>query len=424
MDQLIAIFTQRQPEVMPTTIIKTYRYRVKPTQAQDHLFVQFAGARRFIWNWALAKRETHYRETGKHLSSSELYSALTRLKQEPGCEWLRLMNAQSLQQAIRDLDKAYTDFFNGKAGKKGGRPKGKPRFKSRKRSPLTFRIPQAVSLCRNRLTAPKLGELKLVLHRQIEGRLKSATFTQDASGKWHVTLVCHVEVKDRPEPPLEPSVGIDLGLKELVVTSDGERVASPRHYRKAERKLARLQRKLSRCRKGSRNREKARLAVAKQHLRVANTRKDFLHRISHVLTKQYNTVCIEDLSVSGLAKTKLGKSVLDAGWSLLREQLEYKSLWRGKRLLVIGRFFPSSRLCPSCGTINQDLTLSDRVWTCACGAVHDRDLNAACNIRAEGLRLLLADGSSDSQNASGAPVRLAAGKHGATKEEAAPLAVR
>lgn len=147
-------------------------------------------------------------------------------------------------------------------------------------------------------------------------------------------------------------------------------------------------------------------------------RNDSLHKLSHTLTRDYNTVCIENLNVSGLVKTKLGKSVHDAAWSTLRAQLTYKALWRGKRLIVVGRFFPSSRLCPACGTINPDLTLNDRVWTCGCGATHDRDLNAARNIRAEGLRLLLADGTSDSQNASGAPVRLAAGEHGAMKEKA------
>lgn len=412
---------------MPATIRKTYRYRVKATPQQEALFRQFAGARRWVWNWSLAKRRAHYQETGTHLPSSELYAELTRLKRQPGYEWLRVISAQSLQQAIRDQDKAFAAFFQHQAllhaGKRGGRTVGPPRFKSRKRSPLTFRLPQSLSLRRNRLTVPKVGSVKLVLHRQPEGTLKSATFRQDATSHWYVSLVYHIELPEQPAPPIEPSVGLDLGLKDLVVTSAGERVPAPRHYRAAERKLARLQRHLSRCQKGSRNREKARRTVARQHQRVANRRTDALHKLSHQLTHDYATICIEDVHVAGLGRTNLGKSVHDAAWATLRAQLAYKAQWRGKRLVVIGRFFPSSRLCPVCGCINQSLTLRDRVWTCGCGAAHDHDLNAARNIRVEGLRLLLADRTSDSQNASGAPVSLATGEHGALKEEAPPLAV-
>jgi putative transposase len=401
---------------MPTTIQKTYRYRLKPTPQQEKLFRQFAGARRFVWNWGLARRKTHHRETGKTLSVAALCGELTQLKRQPGYEWLRLMNAQSLQQALRDLDRAYVNFFEKRAQF--------PRFKRRKGSQLSFRIPQSLSLRRDRLFVPKVGEVRLILHRQTEGALKSATFTQDATGKWYVTLVCHVVLPERVEPPLEPVVGIDVGLKDLAVTSDSERTPAPRYYRAAERKLKRLQRHLSRCKKGSRNREKARSKVARQHQRVANLRNDFLHKLSHTLTRQYNTVCIETLNVSGLAKSKLAKSVLDAGWSTLRFQLTYKAHWRGKRLVLIGRFFPSSRLCPVCGTVNPNLTLSERTWTCACGVSHDRDLNAARNIRDEGLRLLLADGTSDSRNASRVLVRPATGGLGALTEETAPQAVR
>jgi putative transposase len=396
-----------------TTIHKTYRYRLKPMPQQAELFRQFAGARRWIWNWGLARRKAHYHDTGKALSYQALAAELTQLKRLPGYEWLREINSQSLQQALRDLDRAFVNFFDKRAHF--------PRFKTRKRSRLSFRIPQRVILKRDRLTVPKIGEVKLVLHRQIEGTLKSATFAQDATGTWYVTLVCHVELADRPELPVEPTVGVDLGLKDLIVTSDGKQVQAPRLYRAAERKLKRIQRHLSRCQQGSRNRERARRNVARQHQRVKNFRNDLLHKLSNALIRQYNTVCIEDLNVSGLAKSKLGKSVLDAGWSTLRFQLAYKALWCGKRLVTIGRFFPSTRLCPSCGRVNPDLTLADREWTCACGATYDRDLNAARNIRAEGLRLLLADGLSDSQNASRVLVRPATSGHGALTEEALSL---
>jgi len=187
--------------------------------------------------------------------------------------------------------------------------------------------------------------------------------------------------------------------------SDGERVPIPRFYRRAERKLKRLQRAYSRTRRGSQGRERARLKVARQHQKVANQRRNFLHQASTALMRRADAVCIEDLNVRGLAKTKLSKSVHDAGWSTFRFMLTYKAEWRRRHLAVIGRFYPSSRLCGWCGAVNDDLRLDDRIWTCACGATHDRDLNAARNIQQEGLRLLLAGGSPESQNASGGTVR-------------------
>jgi putative transposase len=245
---------------------------------------------------------------------------------------------------------------------------------------------------------PKIGLVGMVLHRPLEGTLKSATFKQDATGAWYVSLVVHFELLDMTPPPPVPErvVGVDLGLKELAVLSDGERVPAPKHYRRAERKLRRLQRRLSRCQKGSKGREQARRAVARQHLKVANQRKDHLHKLSSRLVGQYDAIIVEDLAVATLAKTKLGKSVLDAAWGQLRFQLTYKTCWKRKALVVIGRFFPSSRLCAACGAINGELTLSEREWTCACGVRHDRDLNAARTIRHEGLRLLLAGGTSES----------------------------
>jgi putative transposase len=217
-------------------------------------------------------------------------------------------------------------------------------------------------------------------------------------------------------------VGVDLGLHDLAVFSDGERVPAPKHYRRAERKLRRLQRHLSRCKKGSKGREQARRAVARQHLKVANRRKDLLHKLSARLVRAYDAIAVEDLAVSGLAKTKLSKSVLDAGWAQLRFQLTYKARWAGTQLVVIGRFFPSSRLCGACGAVNDALTLADRVWTCECGAVHDRDLNAARNLRDHALKLLLAGGTPDSQNALRELVSPVTHGHGSMTREAPPQA--
>jgi putative transposase len=274
------------------------------------------------------------------------------------------------------------------------------------------------------LYVPKVGLVKLVLHRPVEGVIKSATFTQDATGAWYVSLVVHFELPDvtPPAPRPERTVGVDLGLKDLAVLSDGERVPAPKHYRRAERKLRRLQRHLSRCQKGSKNREKARQAVARQHLKVANQRRDFLHRLSIRLVRRFDAIAIEDLNVKGVGRTNLAKSVYDAGWAELRFQLTYKARWAGKHLVVVGRFFPSSRLCGACGAVNSNLTLSDRIWTCECGVTHDRDLNAACNIRDQGLRLLLAVGATERLNASREPVRPATSGRSSVKGEAPPLA--
>ena len=207
------------------------------------------------------------------------------------------------------------------------------------------------------------------------------------------------------QPDLMRAIGVDIGLKDFAVMSDGERVSIPQFYRRAERKLKRLQRAYSRTGRGSHSRERARQKLARQHQKVTNQRRDFLHQASTALIRRADVVCIENLNVRGLAKTKLSKSVHDASWSSFRFMLEYKAVWHRRHLVAIGRFYPSSRLCGQCGAINADLTLEDREWTCACGAVHDRDLNAARNIQHEGLRLLLAGGSPESQNASGGAVR-------------------
>jgi putative transposase len=369
---------------------KALRYRLLPTPTQALVFGQWAGARRWTFNYGLARRIAHYKATGKTLSYNDLAGELTVLKRQPETAWLRDCNAQSLQQALRDLDKAFSAFF--------ARRSRFPRFKAKKRETPSFRLPAEVTVVNGHLYVPKIGLVNMVLHRPVEGTIKSATFKQDATGAWYVSLVVHVELPDTPPPPpaLSRVVGIDLGLKELATISDGARVPAPKHYRRAERKLRRLQHRLSRCQKGSKGRERARTAVARHHMKVTNQRKDHLHKLSARLVGQYDAIVVEDLAVAALAKTKLGKSVLDAAWGQFRFQLTYKARWQHKHLVVIGRFFPSSRLCGACGAINGELTLADREWTCVCGAVHDRDLNAAHNIRHEGLRLLLAGGTSES----------------------------
>jgi putative transposase len=241
----------------------------------------------------------------------------------------------------------------------------------------------------------------------VEGQTKSATFKHDACGHWHVSLVAETQVPDVVLPLPDPacSVGLDLGLKDAVVPSTGPRIPAPRFYRRGARKLRRAQRTFSRRLKGSRNKAKARAQVARVHQCVANQHADFTHKLSTTLVKKHQAVCIEDLNVRGLARTKLAKSVADAAMGRMRRLLEYKGQWYGVHVVVVDRFYPSTQVCHVCGFKNEALALSDRTWRCPiCGTVHDRDLNAALNIRDEGLRLL-AVGHTESLNACGGAVR-------------------
>jgi putative transposase len=387
---------------MTRTIQTTYRYRLDPTVAQETQLNQFAGARRFVWNWALNRKREHCRQTGKTLSFAALCRDLTRLKQQPETAWLREMDSQLLQQALRDLERAYQHFF--RRVRNGEQKKGVPKFKSRKTDTPRFRIPQRVTLAGSFVSVPKIGLVKLVLHQPLEGVTKGVTFKREACGHWYVSLVVAQQLAPKVDRPVQTHVGIDVGLKTLAVLSTGEAITNPRWYRTQSRKLRRAQKALNRKVKGSRNRGKARIGVARLHQKTRNQRNDFLHKLSTDLIQHNDLISIEDLNVRGLAKTKLSKSVLDAGWGMFRSMLEYKVERADTHLVIIGRFFPSSKTCGACGLINADLTLADRDWTCSCGVQHDRDLNAARNIDREGIRLFdlrVAAGCAETQNACG-----------------------
>ena len=390
---------------MQRTIQTTYRYRLDPTAAQEKLLNQFAGARRFVWNWALNRTRDHYRETGKTLSFADLSAELTRLKHQPETAWLREMHAQSLQQALRDLDSAYQHLF--RRARKGDKKKGFPKFKSRKIDTPRFRMPQDVRLDGSFVSVPKIGMIRTSVHRPLEGITKSATFKREACGHWYISLVTEQQIAPKTNRPIATHIGIDVGLKSLAALSTGDVIDNPRWYRTQARKLRRAQQALSRKHKGSRNRGKARIVVARLHQKIGNQRKDFLHKLSTDLVLHFDLVSIEDLNVHGLARTKLSTSVLDAGWAMFRSMLEYKADRNDSHLMAIGRFFPSSKTCGACGWVNADLTLADRNWTCPCGVHHDRDLNAARNIDHEGFRLFeqfVAAGYAETQNACGDPV--------------------
>ena len=390
---------------MQRTIQTTYRYRLDPTAAQETLLNQFAGARRFVWNWALNRKRDHFQQTGKTLGFSALCAELTILKQQPATAWLREMDSQSLQQALRDLDNAYQHFF--RRVRNGEKKKGFPTFKSRKTDTPRFRIPQRVVLIDSFVSVPKIGLIRAIIHRPLEGVTKGATFKREACGHWYISLVVEQHIAPKVDRPIVSHIGIDVGLKSLAVLSTGDVIDNPRWYRTQRSKLRRAQKALSRKVKGSRNRGKARIVVARLHQKTRNQRNDFLHKLSTDLIRHNDLVSIEDLNVRGLAKTKLATSVLDASWGMFRSMLTYKADRADSHLIAIGRFFPSSKRCGACGLAKTYLTLSDREWTCRCGVHHDRDLNASRNIDREGMRLfeqLVAAGHAETQNACGDPV--------------------
>jgi putative transposase len=352
---------------------------MRPTKAQEERLCQLSGARRFVWNWALGKRKSHYAEHGEGISACELSRQLTALKSQPETAWLKEADSQLLQQSLKDLDTAYRNFFEKRARF--------PRFKSRKVDEARFRIPQRVKVEDGQVYVPKIGWVRIFQSRDVDCATKSATFKRDACGHWYVTLTAEFEMLDTPLEPVNPEmvIGLDAGLKDFIVSSDGERVEAPKFFRHGQRKLKRAQRQLSKRKKGSKNRDKAKQRVGRVHRQIANQRQDFLHKLSSRLVKDHAGICIEDLNIKGLAKTKLAKSFNDAAHGEFRRQLEYKSVWNRKWMARIDRFFPSSKLHAECGTINTELKLSDRYWLCGCGTMVDRDANAALNIKLEGL---------------------------------------
>lgn len=378
---------------------KVYRFRMRPTPVQGQALNRMAGARRWVWNWGLNRRREYYKEFGKTLTYAALAGELTAIKSRPETAWLKEVDSQALQQALMDLSRAFVNFFEKRAKF--------PRFKARKRDQARFRIPQRVKVIDGAVIVPKLGAVRIFRSQPVEEQTKSATFKRDARGHWFVSLTAEFEMPDMALPPPDPAqvVGIDLGLIDFATFSDGsDPIPAPKFYRKARAKLRKAQRTFSRRQPGSKRRAKSRAQIARIQQRTANQRSDFLHKLTTDLVRRFGGLCIEDLCVKGLARTKLAKSVIDASFGEFKHQVEYKSLWNRKHLATIDRFFPSSRMCNACGGFNDTLTLKDREWDCGCGAHHERDFLAACNIRDEGLRILAA-GHAESRNARGDTVR-------------------
>ncbi|MEV4103838.1 transposase [Nonomuraea sp. NPDC049649] len=379
-----------------------YNFRLYPTPGQCAALARAFGCARVVFNDGLRARQQAHAAHLPYVSDGELSKRIiTEAKKTPERSWLGEVSAVVLQQALADLNTAYRNFFASLAGKRKGPKVAPPRFRSRKDHR------QAIRFTRNarfqvttggRLRLPKIGDVPVKWSRRLPSEPSSVTVVKDAAGRYFASFV--VEAAAEPLPQTAAEVGIDLGLTHFAVLSDGRKVGNPRFLRRAERRLRKAQQALSRKAKGSNTRKKAVVKVARAHARVADARRDFAHKLSTTIIRENQAVMVEDLCVKGLARTRLAKSVHDAGWSAFVSMLEYKAARHGRTLVKIDRWFPSSKLCSACGALAESMPLNVRAWACPCGAVHDRDVNAAKNI--------LAAGRAERLNACGGTVRPAA----------------
>jgi len=365
---------------MAQTVKRAFKFRFYPTPEQAEELARTFGCVRLVYNKALEERTRAYTLEGRKTSYVQSSAALTRWKKTDDLAFLNEVSSVPLQQALRHLQAAFTNFFAKRAKY--------PVFKSRKKSRLSAEYTRSAFKYRNgQLTLAKLdGPLNVVWSRPLpEGAEPSAvTVSKDAAGRWFVSILCQDTI--RPLDPTTSAVGVDAGITALATLSTGEKIVNLRHERADRRKLAKAQRNLSRKEKGSANRAKAKLTLARVYARIADRRRDHLHKVTTRLVRENQTVVIEDLTVRNLVKNhSLARAVCDASWREMRTMLEYKAQWYGRELLVVDRFFPSSKLCSACGTLQHSMPLGVRDWVCACGAVHDRDVNAAKNILAAGL---------------------------------------
>jgi len=360
-------------------IRKSFKYRLDPNNEQATLLDKHFGCCRLIYNWSLGEKIRAYQETGESLSRYKLQEQLPEMKRTER-PWLAEVNAQSLQASLINLDRAFLGFFKHKTKF--------PRFK-KKNHRQSFQVPQRgqIDFENGKLIIPKFLEgIRCHISRRFEGETKTFTVSKNTTGKYFVSVLVETPEALPEKRPVTAAttIGIDVGIKDFCTLSTGEKVENPRHLKEELKRLKVLQRRASKKKKGSNNRKKAVLKVAKLHEKIGNRRNDFLHKLTHRLTSenQAGSIAVEDLNIAGMMKNHcLAQAIADVSWSEFNRQLEYKCEWRGVNLLKIGRFEPSSRTCDACGTVNRDLKLSDRTWTCSCGTEHDRDYLAARNIK-------------------------------------------
>ena len=389
-------------------MLKTFEYRLYPNKEQQILFAKHFGCSRFIYNYFLNKKVQLYIQENKTLSCFECTHLITEMRNTEEYKWLKEVNSQSLYQVDINLDKAFANLFRSKSTEYKQKAlnrkekdvnykltfldkKGFPEYKSKKGNRQTFACPQHVKVDfeNNRVKLPKIKKpIKCIFSRTFEGKIKTCTIKKTPTNKYFISMLVdipNIEPLQKSKIQENTTIGIDLGIKEFAIFSDGRKIENPKYLRNQLKRLKVLQKRLLRKQKGSNNRNKQRLKVALIHERISNKRKDFLHKLTYKLTheNQVNTICLEDLNVRSMMRNhKLAQSVSDVSWYNFNLLLEYKAEWYGKNILRIGRFDPSSKLCHVCGYKNTELTLNIREWECPiCKAHHDRDVNAAINIK-------------------------------------------
>src|SRR2546428_2563933 len=359
---------------------KAYKYRFSPSPEQKRLLAQTFGCCRYVYNWALRQRTDAYYQHGERLYYEGTAQRLVLLKKQEETMWLNTVSSVPLQQALRHLDQAFRTFFQCRAQY--------PSFKKKRNQQAATYASNAFTWKGHHLTLAKMdAPLEITWHRPLPDGCKpsSVTITQDEAERYFVSILVEEDIK-----PLEVTpkmVGLDLGLKSMVITSDGQTSGNPKFFAKDEKKLAKAQRRHAKKKKGSKNRAKARLKVARIHKKIADRRRDSQHQLSTHIIRENQVVCVESLAVKNMVQNHcLAKAISDVGWSEFVRQLEYKAAWYGRTLVKIDKWYPSSKRCFDCGHLLDSLTLDVRVWTCpACGVVHDRDINAARNMLAAGL---------------------------------------